>query len=61
VNEIINITNVEGNAWIDPIYNRAGNMTTMPQPLIPEAGYTATYDAWNRLVRLETATGKLAN
>jgi|GEM_PF-6256466 len=28
-------------------------MTTMPQPADPTQSYTATYDAWNRLVKLE--------
>jgi YD repeat-containing protein len=27
-------------------------MTAMPQPAAPTASYTATYDAWNRLVKL---------
>ncbi|MFN5074577.1 MAG: RHS repeat domain-containing protein, partial [Planctomyces sp.] len=29
-----------------------GNMTTMPQPASPASSYTATYDAWNRLVKI---------
>lgn len=27
-------------------------MTTLPQPSAPTSSYTATYDAWNRLVKL---------
>jgi RHS repeat-associated protein len=27
-------------------------MTTMPQPASPASSYTATYDAWNRLVKI---------
>ena len=32
-------------------------MTSVPQPADPTASFTAVYDAWNRLVRLEDATG----
>jgi hypothetical protein len=35
VNEITDLTNTIGSTWIEPAYNRAGNMTTMPQPLVP--------------------------
>jgi RHS repeat-associated protein len=51
VNEIAGITNSVGAAWVQPAYSPAGNMTTMPQPNDPTKGYTATYDAWNRLVK----------
>jgi RHS repeat-associated protein len=52
VNEITNITNSVGSAWVNPAYNRAGNMTTVPKPADPTGSYAATYDAWNRLVKL---------
>ena len=52
VNEIAGITNSVGAAWVQPAYSPAGNMTTMPQPNDPTNGYTATYDAWNRLVKI---------
>ena len=52
VNEITGITNSVGSAWVQPAYSPAGNMTTMPQPNDPTKGYTATYDAWNRLVKI---------
>lgn len=52
VNEITDITNSVGSAWVDPAYSPAGNMTTLPQPNDPTQSYTATYDAWNRLVKL---------
>jgi len=51
-NEITAITESTGPAWIDPAYDAAGNMTTIPQPADLTAGYTGTYDAWNRLVKL---------
>jgi RHS repeat-associated protein len=52
VNEIATIANSTGPAWTNPAYDNAGNMITIPQPAAPTAGYTATYDAWNRLVKL---------
>ncbi|MDX1969449.1 MAG: RHS repeat-associated core domain-containing protein [Planctomycetaceae bacterium] len=58
VNEITGITNSTGPAWAQPAYDGAGNMTTIPQPADPTEAYTATYDAWNRLVQLvDPATG----
>ncbi|MCY2964772.1 MAG: hypothetical protein NT069_14230 [Planctomycetota bacterium] len=56
VNEITGVTNAVGSAWVGPAYNRAGNMTTVPQPADPTKGYTATYDAWNRFVKLVDAS-----
>ncbi|MBA4031121.1 MAG: hypothetical protein C0478_09575 [Planctomyces sp.] len=53
VNEIGTITNSVGSAWAQPAYSPAGNMTTIPQPKDPSKEYLATYDAWNRLVKLE--------
>ena len=52
VNEITNITETVGNVWTTPVYNKSGNMTTIPTPDDPTTSYTATYDAWNRLVKL---------
>jgi len=52
VNEITDITETVGASWVTPIYSRAGNMTTMPQPASPASSYSATYDAWNRLVEI---------
>jgi RHS repeat-associated protein len=52
VNEITDITNTTGDAWTQPGYDAAGNMTTIPQPADMSGQFTATYDAWNRLVRL---------
>jgi RHS repeat-associated protein len=53
VNEITGVTETVGPSWATPGYDAAGNMTTVPQPADPTASYTATYDAWNRLVKLE--------
>ncbi|MBX3452388.1 MAG: hypothetical protein KF777_22720 [Planctomycetaceae bacterium] len=52
VNEITAISETSGPSWVTPTYSAAGNMTTLPQPNDPIQGYTATYDAWNRLVKL---------
>jgi RHS repeat-associated protein len=52
VNEITQISQHYGTAWAQPGYDRAGNMTTTPQPDSPTAGFSGIYDAWNRLVSL---------
>ncbi|MBN8625784.1 MAG: hypothetical protein J0M17_09870 [Planctomycetes bacterium] len=51
-NEITGFTSTVGASWSQPAYDRAGNMTTFPQPAAPASSFTATYDAWNRLVGL---------
>ena len=51
-NEITDITETAGSSWVTSAYNAAGNMTTIPQPADPTKSFTATYDAWNRLVKL---------
>jgi YD repeat-containing protein len=60
VNEIADVTESAGPSWVTPVYNRAGNMTTIPKPADPAESFTATYDAWNRLVRIEDGANKLA-
>jgi len=52
VNEITGITNTTGPAWATPVYDGTGNMTKVPKPDTPAQAFTATYDAWNRLVKL---------
>ncbi len=52
VNEIAAIGQRYGAAWAQPAYDRAGNMTAIPQPNTPTNAFTGTYDAWNRLVTL---------
>ncbi|WP_437191561.1 glycosyltransferase [Planctomicrobium sp. SH527] len=52
VNEITSITNAVGPTWAEPAYDPAGNMTAIPQSADPETSFTATWDAWNRLVKL---------
>jgi RHS repeat-associated protein len=55
-NEISGVSASVGSVWTTPAYDSAGNMTTIPEPVTPTTGYTATYDAWNRLVQLVDAT-----
>ena len=49
-----------GSNWLDPAYDDAGNMETGPSPLDPDdqSGdeHRYTYDAWNRLVEIESRT-----
>jgi RHS repeat-associated protein len=56
VDEITDITNTTGDAWSQPGYDAAGNMTTIPRPADMTSSYVATYDAWNRLTKLVDAT-----
>jgi RHS repeat-associated protein len=59
VNEITQITTLTGPTWATLAYDRNGNMTLIPKPASPTQTFTATYDPWNRLVKLvDTATGK---
>ena len=60
VNEITDVTETSGPAWATPVYNRAGNMTTIPKPADPTSSFTATYDAWNRLIKLEEGANTVA-
>jgi RHS repeat-associated protein len=59
-NEISGISASVGSTWTTPAYDLAGNMTTIPVPAAPTSGYTATYDAWNRLVSLANGTATVA-
>jgi RHS repeat-associated protein len=58
--EISNIAETAGPSWVTPAYSRAGNMTTMPQPADPTQSYAATYDAWNRLVKIADGSDTVA-
>ena len=53
VNEISGISETTGTAWIDPVHDRCGNMTTLPKPSSPATGLTCTWDAWHRLVEVK--------
>jgi RHS repeat-associated protein len=60
VNEITAISSTPG--WVTPLYDLAGNMTTMPQPASPTASFTTTYDAWNRMTSLtNTSNGSVTS
>ncbi len=47
------VTAITGGGWTTPAHDSAGNLTTLPVPGDPASGYTAVYDAWNRLVELK--------
>jgi RHS repeat-associated protein len=57
-NEIIDMVPTVGGTWATPGYDRNGNMTTIPQPQPTNSmyAYTATPDAWNRLMKLADST-----
>lgn len=53
-NEITAISATTGTDWYDPTFNAAGNMVTGPKPADPGAKkFQYTYDAWQRLVKVE--------
>ncbi len=60
-NEITDITESTGTAWVTPGYDAAGNMTTIPQPNSLGDSYTATYDPWNRLITLKDGGNTVAD
>lgn len=56
----IAITGSNGGDWVEPAYDKSGNMIEIPQPNAPGSGYDATYDAWGRLVKLEDSADTVA-
>ena len=61
VNEIATITASGGTpVWAAPAYDAAGNMTTMPKPSSLTNSYTATYDAWNRMIQVKDGGSTVA-
>jgi len=61
VNEVTDITETTGTAWVTPAQDKNGNMTTVPKPSSPANGLTLKYDAWNGLVEVKdgaTVVGK---
>jgi len=60
VNEITGIHATTGVAWVTPHHDRNGNLVRLPQPSDPTQSFTATYDAWNRLVRLTDGANTIA-
>ncbi|MCG3180448.1 MAG: hypothetical protein BIFFINMI_02809 [Phycisphaerae bacterium] len=55
-NEILTITGT-GAAWPDPAYDARGNMTFGPKPSDTSVGIHMTWDAWNRLVKVQADSG----
>jgi len=60
VNEITDITETVGDSWITPTHDRNGNALRIMQPNDPESYYTLTWDAWNRLVKVEDGEDTVA-
>ncbi|MBX2851669.1 MAG: RHS repeat-associated core domain-containing protein, partial [Phycisphaeraceae bacterium] len=62
-NEITDFAASSGPDWVDPTYDAAGNMTKRPAPEDPgdaNDAHDITYDAWNRVVKIEDSTGTIA-
>jgi RHS repeat-associated protein len=47
------ISGTGGADWIDPTYDKAGNLKSYPQVGAEATRQWATYDAWNRLVKVQ--------
>lgn len=58
-NEIATIPSPSGT--IQPVYDPAGNMTTMPKPTDWTAAYTCKWDAWNRLVEIKAGSSVVSS
>jgi hypothetical protein len=43
-----------GSDWADPTHDAAGNMTAIPKPASPANSFALQYDAWNRLVEVQS-------
>jgi RHS repeat-associated protein len=56
-NEITDTDATTGTNWVDPIHDAAGNMTRIPRVSGPSSNYLLTYDAWNRVVKIESGAG----
>ena len=60
VNEITDIDETTGPSWVAPSHDRAGNLTEIPQPAAPTSTFDLTWDAWNRLVKVQDAQDTVA-
>lgn len=49
-----------GRIWPAKLDTAVGNLTTIPQLATPTSTYVATYDAWNRLVKLVNGANTVA-
>ena len=52
---------VAPSSTVDPLYDNAGNMTTMPDVKHPSWLRSLKYDAWNRLVEIRASNGNRIN
>ncbi|HEV2968550.1 MAG TPA: RHS repeat domain-containing protein, partial [Pirellulales bacterium] len=60
-NEITAVGATVGPVWQTPAYDRNGNMTTVPEPTDMTLVASATWDAWNRLVKYQDASSNYHN
>jgi RHS repeat-associated protein len=60
-NEITDIDATSGGSWVDPLYDAVGNTTRIPRVLGPSSNYLLTYDAWNRVVKIESDSSGLTS
>jgi RHS repeat-associated protein len=51
------ISGTGGADWIDPTYDKGGNLVSYPQAGAETTRQWATYDAWNRLVKVQADSG----
>jgi len=58
-NEGTATTEMVGTPWADVAHDAAGNVTTMPKPSNTANALTCTYDAWNRLVKVQQGQNTL--
>ncbi|MFD0893559.1 RHS repeat-associated core domain-containing protein [Luteolibacter ambystomatis] len=56
-NQIVSLDGPSG--VIQPAYDLAGNMISIPTPKNPTMGYELVWDAWNRLVRVKDDEGSV--
>ena len=47
-------------SWATPAHDRTGNMVTLPRPASPADALDATFDAWNRMVKVEDGDNTVA-
>ncbi|MGE0376311.1 MAG: hypothetical protein AB7I48_28860 [Planctomycetaceae bacterium] len=59
-NEITDITETTGPSWATPAHDAAGNMTTIPKQTSLTSAYNLTWDAWNRLVKVQDGMDTVA-
>jgi hypothetical protein len=60
-NEITDVDATSGGGWVDPLHDAVGNTTTIPRVAGPSSNYLLTFDAWNRVVKIESDSSGLTS